>query len=450
MDRFDSPTTKKIFYMRNSKLIFILLLFMGGYICGCNPNTGVKPVSDPDAALLDTIQQQTFKYFWDNADPTSGMIKERNTSSIVTTGGSGFGVMAILVGINRKFITREQGLDRLLKIVGFLETADRFHGAWAHWMYGNTGKVRPFSTYDNGGDLVETAFMIQGLLTAKEFFDGNNAKETDLRDRIQNLWEEVDWNWYRRGGQNVLYWHWSPNYGWRMNMPIRGWNEALIVYVLAASSPTHPIPASVYDIGWAANGANLWNGNTYEGMELPLGPAYGGPLFFSHYSFLGLNPHGLKDKYADYYLQNKNQSLINYLYCVRNPHNFYGYSENVWGLTASDDPKGYMAHSPTNDNGTITPTAAISAIVYTPVQSLKTIHYFYDHLKDKIWGKYGFYDAFNMQDNWYAKSFLAIDQGPIIIMIENYRSALLWNNFMKNSDVQNGLDKLGFTYKIVN
>jgi len=437
--------------MKYSKLVFITLIFMGGYICGCNPNTTVvQPKSDPDSSLMDTVQYQTFKYFWDDADPASGMIKERNTSSIVTTGGSGFGVMAILVGIHRNFITREQGLNRLLKIVSFLEKADRFHGAWAHWMYENTGKVRPFSTYDNGGDLVETAFMMQGLLTAKGFFDGTNTKETDLRNRIQKLWESVDWSWYRRGGQNVLYWHWSPNYGWRMNMPIRGWNEALIVYVLAASSPTHPIPASVYDLGWAANGANLRNGNTYEGIELPMGPAYGGPLFFSHYSFLGLNPHGLKDKYADYYLQNKNQSLINYLYCVRNPHNFYGYSKNVWGLTASDDPKGYMAHSPTNDNGTITPSAAISAIVYTPVQSLKTMHYFYDHLKDKIWGKYGFYDAFNMQDNWYAESYLAIDQGPIIIMIENYRSALLWNNFMKNPDVRKGLDKLGFTYKIVN
>jgi len=439
--------------MKYSKLFFLLLIFSTSYICGCTPvKKGVDlPIAaNPDSLLMDTVQQQTFKYFWDDADPASGMAKERNTSSVVTTGGSGFGVMAILVGIHRNFISREQGLDRVLKIVGFLEKADRFHGAWGHWMNGNTGKVHPFSLYDNGGDLVETAFMIQGLLTAKEFFNGTDAKETDLRARIQKLWEGVDWNWYRKDGQNVLYWHWSPNYGWKMNMPIRGWNEALIIYVLAASSPTHPIPASVYDLGWASKGAILRNGNTYEGVVLPLGPAYGGPLFFSHYSFLGLNPHGLKDKYADYFLQNKNQSLINYLYCVRNPKNFYGYSENVWGLTASDDPKGYKAHSPTNDNGTITPSAAISAIVYTPVQSLRAMHYFYDHLKDKIWGEYGFYDAFNLQDNWYAKSYLAIDQGPIIIMIENYRSALLWNNFMKNTDVQKGLDKLGFTYQIAN
>lgn len=440
--------------MKLTKIIFLFFIFSSVYLWGCIPQKKTNreiPATPPisDATLMDTVQLQTFKYFWDDADPASGMAKERNTSGIVTTGGSGFGVMAILVGIQRKFITREQGVDRILKIVGFLEKADRFHGAWAHWMNGTTGHVIPFSTYDNGGDLVETAYMIQGLLTAKEFFNGTDAKETALRNSIQKLWEGVDWDWYRRGGQNVLYWHWSPNYGWKMNMPVRGWNEALIVYVLAASSPTHPIPASVYDLGWAG-GVRFHNGNTYEGIKLPLGPPYGGPLFFAHYSFLGLNPNGLKDKYADYFLQNKNQSLIDYKYCIRNPHNFYGYSENVWGLTASDDPNGYKAHSPTNDNGTITPSAAISSIVYTPVQSLRAMHYFYEHLKNHIWGKYGFYDAFNQQVGWYAKSFLAIDQGPIIIMIENYRSGLLWNNFMKNKDVQNGLKKLGFTYKTVN
>jgi len=440
--------------MKLTKIIFLLFIFSSVYLWGCTPLKKTNrevPATPPisDSTLMDTVQLQTFKYFWDDADPASGMAKERNTSSIVTTGGSGFGVMAILVGIQRKFITREQGVDRILKIVGFLEKADRFHGAWSHWMNGNTGHVIPFSTYDNGGDLVETAYMIQGLLTAKEYFNGTDAKETALRNRIQKLWEDVDWDWYRRGGQNVLYWHWSPNYSWKMNMPVRGWNEALIVYVLAASSPTHPIPVSVYDLGWAG-GARFRNGNTYEGIKLPLGPSYGGPLFFAHYSFLGLNPNGLKDKYADYFLQNKNQSLIDYKYCIRNPRNFYGYSENVWGLTASDDPNGYKAHSPTNDNGTISPTAALSSIVYTPVQSLRAMHYFYEHLKNYIWGKYGFYDAFNQQVGWYAKSFLAIDQGPIIIMIENYRSGLLWNNFMKNTDVQNGLKKLGFTYKTVN
>lgn len=449
-----------------SKSTFILVLFFilsSGFIHACsNKPNSTNPPPEPnyqyisDSQLMDTVQYYTFKYFWDFADPASGMAYERNTSTVVTTGGSGFGVMAILVGIHRNFITREQGLDRISKIVGFLEKADRFHGVWPHWLNGNTGRVIPFSTYDNGGDLVETAYMIEGLLTAKEFFNGTVSTETSLRNRIEKLWEGVEWDWYQRNGQDVLYWHWSPNYGWKMNMPITGWDEALIVYVLAASSPIHAIPAAAYHMGWAhgkvfPNGeyTHFENGNIYEGYLLPLGPPYGGPLFFSHYSFLGLNPNGLKDQYADYFIQNQNQTLINYTYCVKNPKSFLGYSEDVWGLTASDDPNGYSAHSPTNDDGTITPSAALSAIVYTPKKSLKTMRYFYEHLKSKIWGKYGFYDAFNQQKNWFTTSYLAIDQGPIVDMIENYRSGLLWNNFMKNKDVQKGLNKLGFTYKTV-
>jgi len=404
------------------------------------------PGPTPDELLMDSIQKQTFKYFWDLADANSGMIKERNTSYLVTSGGSGFGVMIILVGIERGYITREEGLDRLLKIVNFLETCDRFHGVWPHWLNPNTGKVIPFSQYDNGGDLVETSYMIHGLLTVQSYFDQDNQKENDLRTRIQTLWEEVEWDWYRQGGQNVLYWHWSPNYGWKMNMKVTGWNEALIVYVLAASSPTHGIPPEVYHEGWARNG-DIQNGNTYDGIELPLGPPAGGPLFFAHYSFLGLNPNGLSDQYANYLVQNKNHSLINFKFCERNPHNFYGYSDVCWGLTASDDPNGYMAHQPTNDNGTISPTAAISSIVYTPVQSFDAMRHFADSLGSKTWGDYGFIDAFNQQSNWYASSFLAIDQGPIVIMIENYRTGLLWNYFMKNTEVHQGLDKLGFSYK---
>lgn len=447
--------------MRSSKIIILFSLFIAGLsLYGCSKKTPqvkpVNPVYTPlsDTALMDTVQYYTFKYFWDFADPNSGMAHERNTSNVVTTGGSGFGVMAILVGIHRHFITREQGLNRILKIVDFLEKADRFHGAWPHWMNGSTGHVVPFSTYDDGGDLVETSFMIEGLLTAKGFFNGSDSTETSLRNRIQTLYDSVDWNWYQQGGKGVLYWHWSPHYGWKINMPITGWDEALIVYIEAASSPTHPISASVYNNGWAhgkefPNGqyTQFQNGNIYEGVQLPLGPPYGGPLFFSHYSFLGLNPNGLKDKYADYFAQNKNQTLINYRYCINNSN--YGSSGDIWGLTASDGPNGYSAHSPTNDDGTITPSAALSAIVYTPQKSLKTMRYFYEHLKSKIWGPYGFYDAFNQQKNWYATSYVAIDEGPIVDMIENYRSGLLWDNYMKDTDIQNGLNKLGFTYETV-
>ncbi len=402
-------------------------------------------LSDED--LLTLVQQQTFRYFYDFAHPASGMARERNTSGdLVTTGGSGFGIMSLIVGVERGFITRTQCLERLNKILNFLETADRFHGAWPHWLNGNTGKVIPFSSNDNGGDLVETAFLIQGLIAIRQYLDESVPEELTLIDRINTLWLEVEWDWYRKGGENTLYWHWSPDNGWIMNMPIRGWNEALIVYVLAASSPTHGIPKVVYDNGWAMNG-NMRNGNTFEGISLPLGPPYGGPLFFAHYSFLGLDPSRLADAYcSDYYLQNRHHALINYNYCVRNPKNFLGYSNRNWGLTASDNHAGYSAHSPTNDLGVISPTAAVASLPYTPEESMRALKFFYYTLGDRLWGPYGFYDAFNVTQGWTANSYLAIDQGPIVIMIENYRTGLLWNLFMSAPEIQSGLSALEFNF----
>ncbi|ATP57722.1 beta-glucosidase [Pedobacter ginsengisoli] len=398
-----------------------------------------------DQELLTKIQRQTFKYFWDFAHPASGMARERNTSgNTVTSGGSGFGIMAIITGVHRGFITKAEGLSRIQKIVAFLKTADRFHGAYAHWIDGNTGKAIAFSTKDNGGDLVETSFLIQGLLTARQYFNGSDQAESSLRSDINSIYNGVEWDWYRKDNSNTLYWHWSPNYNWDMNMPIRGWNEALITYVLAASSTTHAIPKSVYDNGWANNG-NLKNGNSYYGVQLPLGPASGGPLFFSHYSFLGINPTGLSDAYANYETQNKAHALIHYNYAKANPKNFYGYGEDCWGLTASDDINGYLAHEPTNDNGVISPTAALSSFPYTPVESMQALKFFYYKLGDKIFKEYGFTDAFSLHDTWFAESTLAIDQGPIIIMIENYRSKLLWDLFMSCPEVKTGMKDLGFT-----
>ncbi len=398
-----------------------------------------------DEALLTLVQEQTFKYFWDFAHPASGMARERNSSGdLVTSGGSGFGVMAILVGIERGFITRQQGIDRLEKIVGFLQTADRFHGVWPHWMNGNTGRVIAFSAQDNGGDLIETSFMIQGLLAVRQYLDTAVPQEAALSNTITQLWEEVEWDWYTKGGGNVLYWHWSPNFEWAINLPIRGWNEGLVTYVLAASSPTHPIDASVYHQGWARNGG-MANGKSFYDINLPLGEDFGGPLFFAHYSFLGLDPRNLQDQYANYWTQNVNHTRINHQYVVSNPRQFVGYGAASWGLTASDNQLGYSAHSPTNDLGVITPTAALSSFPYTPEISMDALKYFYYILGDKMWGPYGFRDAYNPTENWYANSYLAIDQGPIVIMIENHRSGLLWDFFMADPEITKGLQKLGFS-----
>lgn len=398
-----------------------------------------------DDSLLTLVQKQTFKYFWDFAHPVSGLARERNTSGdVVTSGGSGFGIMSLVTGIHRGFISRSQGLSRLQTIVGFLRNkAQTFHGAFPHWLNGNTGAVVPFSANDSGADLVETSFLMQGLLTARQYFDGADAAEAAVRNDINAIWNSVEWDWFRKGGENVLYWHWSPTAGWAMNVPIRGWHEAFITYVLAASSPTHAIPKLVYDAGWASNGG-MRNGNAYYGHTLPLGPAYGGPLFLSHYSFLGINPNGLSDNYAQYMDQNKAHALINHKYVIANPKGFFGYSDSVWGLTASDVPGGYAASSPTNDIGVIAPTAALSSFPYTPTESMKALKFYYYVLGDRLWKEYGFIDAFSLKDAWFANSFLAIDQGPIIVMIENYRSGLLWNLFMSAPEVKNGLRNLEF------
>ena len=400
-----------------------------------------------DSALLTLVEQQTFKYFYDFGHPVSGLARERNSSGdVVTTGGSGFGLMALLVGVQRNFISRTQGLSRTDTIVNFLTNkAQKYHGAFPHWMNGVTGATQPFSNDDNGADLVETSFLMEGLLTARQFFNTSDPVEIALRNKINNLWNGVEWNWFRQNSQNVLYWHWSPTVGFKINMPVNGWDEAMMVYALAASSTvdSNRIPKIVYDNGWALNGS-FKNGKSFYGINLPLGPDYGGPLFFAHYSFLGINPNSLTDTYADYWSQNQNHSLINYNYCVTNPQQFNGYSSSVWGLTASDDNNGYSAHSPTNDDGVISPTAAISSIVYTPVQSMNALRFFYYKLGNKTWGSYGFFDAFNLTNVWFANSYLAIDQGPEIIMIENYRSGMLWNLFMSCPEIKTGMKSLGF------
>ncbi len=410
-----------------------------------------------DDSLLTLVQEQTFQYFWEGAEPTSGLARERihmdgeypqNDQDVITTGGSGFGIMAILVGMERGFITRQEGVERLHKIVNYLEKADRFHGAWPHWLHGPTGKVKPFGTKDNGGDLVETAFMAQALICVREYLEAGNAQEKQVAAKAEQLWLDIDWSWYRNGGQNVLYWHWSPEYGWEMNFPVKGYDESLVLYVLAASSPTHGVPAEVYHEGWARSGAIssaaqrnghkvVVNHNGHQGSV--------GPLFWAHYSYLGLDPTGLSDRYADYWELTRNHALIQREYALANPKGYKGYGEHAWGLTASYSIDGYAAHSMNDDRGVISPTAALSSYPYTPEYSMQVIRYLYEELGDKVWGKYGFYDAYSETAGWFPQRYLAIDQGPIPVMIENHRSGLLWKLFMGAPEVKAGLKKLGFS-----
>ncbi|HSL87495.1 MAG TPA: glucoamylase family protein [Bacteroidales bacterium] len=451
--------------MKRILRILLVLAVIAGGSCMRTSRENIRKTTEgtdsgsiTDDSLMTLVQYRTFQYFYDGAEPVSGMARERyhvdgeypgNDMNVVTSGGTGFGVMAIIVGMERGFITRAEGFAHLNKIVGFLKGADRFHGVWPHWLFGETGKVKPFSQKDNGADIVETAFLIQGLLAVRQYYKEGNAEEKLLADEIDRLWREVEWSWFTKGGEDVIYWHWSPDYGWEMNHQIRGYNECLIAYVLAASSPTYPVSPEAYHKGWARGGDIKTESGKY-GYALTLkhngAEEYGGPLFWAHYSYLGLDPRRLHDNYADYWQQNTNHSLINWKWCAGNPLNYAGYSEKCWGLTASYSVKGYSAHAPgeKRDLGVISPTAALSSMPYTPEQSIDAMKHFYYELGDKIWGKYGFYDAFSEHHNWYPQRYLAIDQGPVVVMIENYRSGLLWDLFMSCPEIRQGLNSLGF------
>ncbi len=405
-----------------------------------------------DDQLLDLVQRQTLKYFCDFAEPNSGMARERSNNiqaygqDVVSTGASGFGIMAMIAGQSRGWLTHDDTLSHISKIVHFLENADQYHGMFSHYM-DKQGKTIALDRKDDGADIVETSYLMMGLLTARQHFSGDSDQEKELRRRITKLWERADWRFFERENETThktqLMWHWSPNYEWAMNLPVSGWNEALVTHVLAAASPTHAVSDKAYKEGWLG-GKDFKNGKSHDGILLPLGPEKGGPLFFTQYSFMGLSPEGLKDAHADYWQQNTNHTLLNRQHCIKNPGGFKGYSPECWGLTASDDPGGYEVHSPTCDSGVISPTAAIASFPYTPEFSMAAMRHFYEQLGDKIWGEYGFTDAFNQDKNWYAKTYIGIDQGPIITMIENHRSGLLWKEFMSCPEVKTALKKLDF------
>lgn len=444
-----------------------LCIFLVLAACG-NPTKDQENVEGKEELteneLLDIVQEKTLRYFWDFAEPNSGMARERfhpdgnyprNDQNVVTTGGSGFGLMALITGIERGFIPRDSVVERLDRIADFLGETTRFHGAWPHWINGETGETQAFSNKDNGGDIVETAFLAQGLIVVREYFKTGSEQEQALAKKYDELWQGIEWDWYTNN-QDGIFWHWSPDYEWEMDFMIQGYDECLLAYVLAASSPEHSIDPEVYHNGWARGGEITTDTEAY-GLPLILkhntSGDKGGPLFWSHYSYLGLNPKGLSDRYANYWDLNVNHSKINYNYSVENPNDFATYSENSWGLTASytrnqDGSVGYTAHSPDNDRGVVTPTAALSSMPYTPEESLRALKYFYYELNELLWGPAGFYDAFSLEgENWVAPYYLAIDQGPIIVMIENYRSGLIWDLFMGAPEIQEGLDKLDFTYE---
>ena len=417
-----------------------------------------------DEELLTMVQEACFRYYWEGAELVSGLARENipGRKNMVATGASGFGLMALIAGAERGFITRQQAAERFVKIVRFLEKADKFHGAFSHFVDGPSAKVEPFfGARDNGGDLVETSFLLQGLLAARTYFKGPGENEKIIRGLVTKLWEGVEWSWYRRFPESkFLYWHWSPDKEWVINHRLIGWNETMITYLLAIASPTFGVPASMYYTGWAnldstgqqyrwawsgtKEGSMYINGNTYFGIPLDVGVSNGGPLFFIHYSFLGFDPRRITDAYTNYFTNNQRIARINYRYCLENPGNHTGYGDSAWGLTASDGPYHYSADEPVGrqDRGKIAPTGAISSFPYTPVESMKALkNYYYNHGKF-LWGEYGFRDAYNLEQNWCSEIYMGLNQAPMVVMIENYRTGLLWRLFMENPEMKKALDRI--------
>ena len=425
-------------------------------------SAATRPFSDDE--LLTMVQEASFRYYWDAAEPNSGMARESQPGDddTIALGASGFGVMAMIVAAERGFVSRAATAERLLKITAFLERADRFKGAWPHFISGRTGKPIPmigayFGIYDDGADLVETSFMMQGLLAARGYYTRDTPAERRLRARITALWEAIDWDWFRATPKrDALYWHWSPNYGFQMANRLQGWNETHITYLLAIASPTHPAPASIYHTGWARVGGTEPFGvpreyfgiTTTQSFYPPTqtSPGSPGPLFFSHYSYLGYDPRGFRDRFSNYFTANQRLSQINHAYAVANPFKYKGYGADSWGITAIDGPDDqYHEYKPyLEDDGTLAPTGAISSYAYTPAASLLAIKHWYRDRGAELWDIYGFRDSFNERWDWFSGITMGLNQAPQVVMIENGRTGLVWRAFMSNPEIAAMQKKIGF------
>ncbi|MDO5113421.1 MAG: glucoamylase family protein [Planctomycetia bacterium] len=364
------------------------------------------------------------------------------STQVLTVGASGFGIMAIVAGVERGWIPREDAAKHIVKMTRFLRSVPRFEGAWAHW-YSPEGDCVRFGNQTAAGEIVETAFLMAGLLVAAEYFDGENSLEKEIRETVSFFWETIHWRHYVHQGK--LYWIWHSDRD-QYELPLVGWNETLLVYILAMAAPEpHNISPEVYRTCWIWDSFAHPQRKTY-GYTLPLGNlSHGGPLFLSQYSFLCLDPRKMQDEYADYWQQNVAHTLINRHYCLYEAPAEFRYSEQDWGLTACDGcgkSPGYRARDPIHDDGVIAPTAAISAYPYTPFYSTQVLLHLAKNYPE-LNGRFGFGISYTPRDRAINPHYLAIEHAPMSVMIENYRSGLIWKLFMKNPHVLRGLRLAG-------
>jgi hypothetical protein len=404
------------------------------------------PLDPETRALLADVQRASIRYFYEFGHPVSGLTRvgSERPPELCEIGGTGWGCFNLIVAAERNFIPRADVAQRAQMLVRFLATkADRFHGVFPHWMNGDTGKTIPFGKEDDGADLVETAFLAQGLIALREYFTHDDPVEKEIRTLADQIWRDIDWTWFAKeqNGRSVLLWHWSPTLGWKKDMAVQGFNETHIIYLLALASPTHPVEAKFYREGWQGGGERFSTPREDFGIPMTLGRGMNMPLFFAHYSYLGFDPHALSFKGRTYFDHLRDMCRVQIAYAQSKADTFKGYGP-LWGLTSCRGPKGYKPYSPgPRDDGTIAVTAALSSLPYVPEQSLAFLRELQKQ-RERLWGEFGFADAINPTQNWISTGWLGNDIGTIAPMIENHLSGLCWKTFMKAPEVAVALKRV--------
>jgi hypothetical protein len=399
-----------------------------------------------DGAFLDLVQHTAFDYFWYETNPQNGLVKDRSSyTSLSSIAAVGFGLSALTVGIDRGWISREVGRARVLTTLTFLwnsphgpeADATGYNGFYYHFLDMQTGR----RDGDTELSTIDTALLLGGVLHVQEYFDQLDATEARIRTLADALYRRVDWPWMQVRSVKLCH-GWKPETGF-LPHDWGGYNEAMILYLLALGSPTFPISPQAWT-AWTSS----YDWQTHYGQAFVVFP----PLFGHQYSHVWVDFRNIQDTYMrakglDYFENSRRATLANRAYAIANPHGWADYGENVWGLTASDIPSSYSARGappPERDDGTITPTAAGGSFAFTPHESLAALRHMYATYRTQIWGPYGFKDAFNPSMKWFATDYLGIDQGPIVLMIENYRSGRIWHVFMQHPAIQRGLEHAGF------
>jgi hypothetical protein len=410
----------------------------------------VTPQVLDDEAFLDLVQRTAFDYFWYETNPENGLIKDRsNDPSRSSIAAVGSGLSAPTVGIDRGWISREAGQARVLTTLQFLGNsphgpeadATGYKGFYYHFLDMQTGR----RDGDSELSTIDTALLLGGVLHVQQYFDRDDATEATIRALADNLDRRVDWPWMQVRSAKICH-GWNPETGF-LRYDWGGYNEAMILYLLALGSPTFPISPEAWT-AWTSSYA--WQ--THYGQAFVVFP----PLFGHQYSHVWIDFRGIQDAYMrakglDYFENSRRATLANRAYVIANPHGWADYGENVWGLTASDIPTSYSARGAPpaeRDDGTITPTAVGGSFAFTPRESLAALRHMYATYRTQIWGPYGFKDAFNPSMKWFASDYLGIDQGPIVLMIENYRTGRIWHEFMQHPTIQSGLARAGFMPRI--